>query len=199
MRCVVNVVPCDPAAPNASKAARRPSSTWASCRHHGQGEVKARVHGLRARHKIRAGELGCAERLGKICVHLRRGNAETLGLAGEVATGLVGMQVGFGHQVPDARLGQLPAIGCRGHELLEHRQARRLAVDVGRHAAEQAGDVPGTEFGQRPVHLDVGVDARLSRRKTLRIAWSPKTSDVLDCSPVSTRLGWPTGRSAASA
>ena len=67
------------------------------------------------------------------------------------------------------------------------RPAGPVRLDV----AEQPGHVPGAalELGQRPVHLDVRVAARAStRRNTLRIAASSKTSEVFDCSPVMTRL-----------
>ena len=50
------------------------------------------------------------------------GLAEPVGLAGEVAADLVGVQVGLGVQVADADLGQLPPVAGGLEELLQHRQ-----------------------------------------------------------------------------
>ena len=81
--------------------------------------------------------------VGEIGVHLGDGRAEPVRLAGEVAAGLVGVQVGLGHQVAHAGLGQLPPVGRGGHVLLQHRdrvaaRRRRSTVDRARAAAARA-------------------------------------------------------------
>ena len=123
---------------------RRRASVQRRPRHRRVGHDRRRPRSSRGAHRRRARSrsssrpsLPVPKAAGEVGVHLGDGGAEPLGLAGEVAAGLVGVQVGLGHQVADAGLGQLPAVGGRGHELLQHRQRVRLAVDVGLDGAEQ--------------------------------------------------------------
>ncbi len=80
-------------------------------------------------------------------VHLGRGLARAgTPRPGEVAADLVGVQVALGEQVAHAGQRQLPAVGGRAQELLQHRQAARACSPVvGRPTsldpAEQRGDV----------------------------------------------------------
>ena len=67
------------------------------------------------------GGLG-AEGLAEHLVDLAHGGAEPVGLAGEVAAHLVGVQVGLGEEVAGAGQGQVPAVAGGAQELLEHRQ-----------------------------------------------------------------------------
>ena len=67
------------------------------------------------------------ELLGQHVVHLRGGQAEPLGLAGEVAADLVGVQVGLGEQVAHAGQREVPAVAGGAQELLEHRELDRVA------------------------------------------------------------------------
>ena len=87
-------------------------------------------------------------------VHLGGRRAEPLGLAGEVAADLVGVQVALGEQVADAGLARAPSrrsplagtpAACRG-------AVRRLPATVpalAHEPAERARDVPADPDGQR--------------------------------------------------
>ena len=63
-------------------------------------------------------------------MHLRGRQAEPVGLAGEVAADLVGVQVGLGEQVADAGQREVPAVAGGAQELLEHRQLYGLVGAV---------------------------------------------------------------------
>ncbi len=163
----------------------------------------ARVAAARAcRRRVRAARSGEAGR----CRTRRRGRrarrrrrAEPLGLAGEVTAGLVGVQVGLGHQV--AHAGLWPAPSRRSRCVMNSCSIARLSSgSSGRRRPSTAARAAG-RCAWRPARLSArctsmsGLMPGSSRRKTLRIATSPKTSEVLDCSPVSTRLGLSTGMS----
>ena len=124
------------------------------------------MHRLRTNAQV-AG-LAHPERVGQIGVHLGDGDTEPVRLAGEVAACLVRVQVGLGHQIADAGLGQLPPVGRGGHELLQHRDRIGLAVALDVSRAEQLRDVARTVFGQRDADLDVGIDAWLQAPEHLQ-------------------------------
>ena len=87
--------------------------------------------------------------------------AQPGGLAGEVATDLLGVQVGLGEQVADAGQREVPAVARGAQELLQHRQldggVGRLVDDVD--PAEEGGDVVGPGAREHLVDGDVRVDA----------------------------------------
>ena len=92
--------------------------------------------------------------------------AEPGGLAGEVAADLVGVQVGLGEEVADARRARGPSrrwrcAGTAGASRAASwcRAVVGVRVDPVEPAVER-GDVVGAGPGQHVVDLDVGVDAR---------------------------------------
>ena len=83
------------------------------------------------------------EVLGQHGVHLAQRLAEPGGLAGEVAAGLVGVQVGLGEEVAGAGEREVPAVAGGAQELLEHRELHgRAAAVVG------VVGVPSTQSSQ---------------------------------------------------
>jgi hypothetical protein len=84
------------------------------------------------------------------------GCAETPTDSREVATHLVGVEVGLGEEVAHAGERDLPAVARRAEELLEHRQVQVLGLDP----AVEVGDVGRARLGEDPVGGDVGVLAR---------------------------------------
>ena len=124
------------------------------------------------RGRARSYELAVGSACGEVGVDLGGGDAEPVRLGGEVAADLVGVQVALGHQVAHADLRQLPAVGRRPQEVLQHR-------DVGGHGAvgpvQVASTYPSRRAMCRPpcaasarVHLDVGVAARLDPAEHLQ-------------------------------
>ena len=96
--------------------------------------------------------------------------AEPVGLAGEIAADLVGVQVAFREQVTNAGRGHRPAFGGVGLKLSDHPQ-RPSATAAFRRGylirAEQSSDVRVAGPAQRPAQLDVGVDAAVDPTKHL--------------------------------
>ena len=104
-----------------------------------------------------------AELLAQESVHLADRDPEPVGLAGEVATDLVGVQVGLGEQVAGAGQRELPAVAGGAQELLQHGQLDRRVLGVGRrelHPAVELGDAAGAAAAECLVDLDVGVHSR---------------------------------------
>ena len=87
---------------------------------------------------------------------LAHGHTEAVCLACEVATDLVGVQVGLGEEVPRTDQRQVPPVAGGAEELLEHRQVVLSRLDP----AVQVGDVGVAVLRQRAVDLDVGVTTR---------------------------------------
>ena len=90
---------------------------------------------------------------------LGQGDAQACRLAREVATDLVGVQVGLGEEVADAGQRQVPAVAGGAQELLQHRELdRRVGLLV--HEVEPAverGDVRRPGLGEHLVDRHVGV------------------------------------------
>ena len=106
---------------------------------------------------------GRAEFGGQRGMHGGHRLAQPVGLAGEVAADLVGVEVTLGEQVARAGRGHVPALGAVRGELGHHAQRTGLgtcSIPGGLVRAEQRRDVRVTGPGQHPVQLDVGVDAR---------------------------------------
>ena len=133
-------------------------------RHDGQRDLEAGQHRLgEGRQLVGAPALG-GELLGEHVVHLRGRETQALGLAGEVATDLVGVQVGLGEQVTHAGERQLPSVAGGAQELLEHRELDGLVRTVGGcelQPAVERGDVVALALRERLVDHDVGVAARV--------------------------------------
>ena len=113
------------------------------------------------RSRIRDGHRGGVDRarrevLAQDGVHVGHGAAEALRLAGEVAAHLVGVQVGLGEQVAHAGQGEVPAVGGRAQELLDHPEVVLAGLDP----AVEGRDVVVLGLGEHLVDLDVGVAAR---------------------------------------
>jgi hypothetical protein len=102
---------------------------------------------------------GLAQRPAQLVVHHGDGLAEPRGLAREVAAHLVGAQVRLGQQVAHAGQGHRPAVGRVGREVLQHRQGERFALERALDRPLQCGDLPAADRAQRPVQLQVGVEA----------------------------------------
>ncbi|HVM28540.1 MAG TPA: hypothetical protein VM433_12840 [Mycobacteriales bacterium] len=147
--------------------ARTASACSARSGHDGQGAFEALDQLLRGGPAlVRVGGAG-REQLSEQRVHLGRRGAEPLRLRGEVATDLVGVQVGLGEQVPDAGGGHRPALGGRALEVLQHGEGRRLVAHPPLEPAEGRGHVRAAGVGERPRHLEVGVGAGLHATEQL--------------------------------
>ena len=121
----------------------------------------------------------------KRLVHLAQRLAEPGRLAGEVAAGVLGVQLGVREQRADAGQRQVPAVAGGAQELLQHRElaasGRRRRRRASRRARRRARSRPGSApraprcRGSRP-----GV----TLRNTFISASSPKATEELDCSPL---------------
>ena len=95
------------------------------------GELGRDGRGLGQPSAHHGGRRGTVERLGpellaEHLVDLAHRDPEAVGLAGEVAADLVGVQVGLREQVAGTGQGQLPAVAGGAQELLQHRELDRL-------------------------------------------------------------------------
>ena len=101
--------------------------------------------------------------------------AQPVGLAGEVAAHLVGVQVALGEQVARAGGGHVPALGGVRRERGDHAERVRLTVERRLERSEQPRHVRVAGAGQHPVELDVGVDARGDAAEHLEDRRPPRT------------------------
>jgi hypothetical protein len=92
-------------------------------------------------------------------VDLAQGLAQPRRLRCEVAAHLVGVQVLLGEQVAHARQRQVPAVGGRPQELLQHPEVERRRVGSVLDPPVEGGHVRGLGQGESLVDLDVGIDA----------------------------------------
>ncbi len=134
-------------------------------------------------------------------VHLAQRLAEPGRLAGEVAAGVVGVHLRVGEQRADAGQRQVPAVGGRAQELLQHRQLQRLARRRRRRASRRA-----RRRARSPARVSTsctamsGLTPGVTLRNTFISASSPKATEELDCSPLnsvecaSRSSSWPGSR-----